>query len=65
MLRAILSKSWRQQPTKQQLYGHHPPISKTIKVRRNKHAGPCWRSKNELISDVLLWNPPHGRENAG
>ena len=30
MLRAILNKSWRQHPTKQQLYGHLPPITKTI-----------------------------------
>ena len=33
MLRAILNTSWRQYPTKQQLYGHLPPITKTIKVR--------------------------------
>ena len=30
MLRAILNKSWRKHPTKQQLYGHLPPITKTI-----------------------------------
>ena len=30
MLRAILNKSWRQHPTKQQLYDHLPPITKTI-----------------------------------
>ena len=33
MLRAILSKSWRQHPTRQQLYGHLPPLMKTIQVR--------------------------------
>ena len=55
MLQAILNKSWRQHPTKQQLYGHLPPITKTFKVRRTRHAGHCWRSKEELISDVLLW----------
>ena len=33
MLRAILNKSWRQHPTKHQLYGHLPPITKTIQVR--------------------------------
>ena len=44
MLRAILNKSWRQHPTKQQLYGHQPPITKTIKVRQTRHAGHCWRS---------------------
>ena len=30
MLQAILNKSWRQHPTKHQLYGHLPPITKTI-----------------------------------
>ena len=54
---AVLNKSWRQHPTKQQLYGHLPPISKTIEIRRTRHAGHCWRSKDELISDVLLWTP--------
>ena len=34
MLRAILNKSWRQHPTKPQLYRHLPPITKTIKIRR-------------------------------
>ena len=34
MLRAILNKSWRQHPTRHQLYGHLPPITKTIQVRR-------------------------------
>ena len=57
MLRAILNKSWRQHPTGHQLYGHLPPITKTIQVRRIRHAGHCWRSKDELISDVLLWTP--------
>ena len=65
MLRAILNKSWRQQPTRHQLYGHLPPITKTIQVRRTRHAGHCWRSRDELISDVLLWTPTLGRAKAG
>ena len=65
MLRAILNKSWRQHPTRQQLYGHLPPITKTIQVRRTRHAGHCWRSRDELISDVLLWTSTHGRAKAG
>ena len=60
-----LNKSWRQHPTKQQLYGHQLPITKTIQVRRTKDAGHCWRSRDELISDVPLWTPSHGREKAG
>ena len=57
MLRAILNKSWRQHPTRYQLYGHLPPITKTIQVRRTRHAGHWWRSRDELIRDVLLWTP--------
>ena len=65
MLQVILNKSWRQHPTKQQLYGHLPPITKTIKIRRTRHAGHCWRSRDDLMSDVLQWTPAHGRAKAG
>ena len=65
MLRAILNKSRRQHPKRHKLYGHLPPITKTIQVRRTRHAGHCWRSRDELISDVLLWSPTHGRAKAG
>ena len=41
MLRAILNKSWRQHPTRHQLYGNLPPITKTIQARRTRHAGHC------------------------
>ena len=63
--RAPLNKSWRQHPTKHQLYGHLPPITRTIQVRRTRHAGHCWRSRDELISDVLLWTPTYGLAKAG
>ena len=65
MLQAILIKSWRQHPTKHQLYGHLPLITKTIKARWTRQAGHCWRSRDELISDVLLWTPSYGRAKAG
>ncbi len=63
MLRAILNKSWRQHPTRHQLYGHLPPITKTIQVRRTRHAGHCWRQDDQhehtfssyvRIQDVVL-----------
>ena len=65
MLQAILNKSWRQHPTKQQVYGHLPPITKTIQVRWTRNAGHHWRSRDELISDVLLWTPSHGQAKSG
>ena len=65
ILRAILNKSWQQHPTRHQLYGHLPPITKTIQARQTRHAGHCWRSKDELGSDVLLWTPAYGQSKAG
>ena len=65
MLQAILNTSWRQHPTKQQLYSHLPPITKTIRVRWTRHVEHCWRSRDEHISNVLLWTPSHGRAKAG
>ena len=65
MLLAILNKSWRQHPTKLQVYGHLPPITKTIKIRRTRHAGHFWRRRHELISHVLMWTPSHRRAKAG
>ena len=54
MLQTILNKSWWQHPTKHQLYCHLPPIMETIQIRRTRHTRHCWRSRDELISDVLL-----------
>ena len=39
--------------------GHLPPISQTIQIRWTRHAGHCWRSKAELISNGILWTPTH------
>ena len=36
------------------------PCQKTIQIRQARHVGHSWRSKGELISDVLLWTPSHG-----
>ena len=62
---AIFNKSCRQHPTRHQLYGHLLPTTKTIPARRTRHAGHCWRSRDELISDVLLWTPTYGWVKAG
>ena len=48
MQRAILNKSWRQHPTKHQLYGHLPPIMKPIQVRWTRHAGPPYMAEQKL-----------------
>ena len=41
-------------------------IKKNIsQVRQTRHAGYCWRSKDKLISDILLWTPSHGQAKVG
>ena len=65
LLPAILNKSWRPHPTKNQLYDHLLAITKTIKVGRTRHAGHRWRNRDELISDVHQWIPSHGRAKQG
>ena len=56
--------SWCILQSQQHLYGHLPLITKTIQVRRTRHAGHCWRSRVKLISDILLWIPSPGRAKA-
>ena len=65
MLRAVLNKSCDNTPRDTNYTDTCPPITKIIQVRRTRHAGHCWRSKDELISDVLLWTPTYGCAKAG
>ena len=65
MLRAVLNVSWKSHPTKARLYGPLPPVSHTIRLRRLTFAGHCWRSKDEIVSDLILWHPKHGRAPRG
>ena len=39
MVCVVLKKFWKQHLTKQQLYGHSPPISQTIQSKTNKTLG--------------------------
>ena len=60
-IKQVLATTPHETPTVRTL----APITKTIQVRRTRHAGHCWRSKDELISDVLLWTPTHGCARVG
>ena len=39
--------------------------SQTIQVKGTKHIGHCWKSTDELISNILLWTPTHGHISVG
>ena len=57
MLPAVLDKSWKEHPTKQQLYGR---ISENIKVRRRRHAVLVKLGRTHNPSDSMdsyTWTP--------
>ena len=60
-----LEKSRKQHPTKQQLYNHLPPISKTLHIKRTRFGGYWRRGKDEFLSNVLLWASSHGHTSVG
>ena len=45
-----------------ELYGDIPKISKSIRMQRLSFAGHCWRSNDELASDLLLGQPSNGKQ---
>ena len=66
MLRAILNNSWpANTPQDTNCTAIYLLSRKLFKFRRTRHAGHCWRSRDKLIRDVLLWTPTHGRAKAG
>ena len=34
-------------------------------MQRLRFAGHCWRSKDEVASDLILWQPQHGKRSSG
>ena len=34
-------------------------------MQRLRFAGHCWRSKDEVASDLILWQPQHGNRSRG
>ena len=66
-------KAWRQlhknaASNVKQVLGAAPHKAASVRpltTRRTRHAGHCWKSREELISDILVRTPSHGREKAG
>ena len=56
MLNAVLNKSWKQHPTKQQLYGYLPLTSQTIQVRKARHAGEVRTNSKQHMDTPVLAN---------
>ena len=65
MLRAILNIHWSAHSNKESLFGKLVQITSVIKERRTGFAGHCYRSKDEVVSDLILWPPKHGKAKVG
>ena len=56
---------WSTHPIKEHLYGNLTQITSVIKERRTRFAGHCYRSKDEVVNDLILWTPKHGNAKVG
>ena len=65
MLRAALNVSWKNHTRNSELYGKLPRLSDTVRQRRMRLAGHCVRHPELTASQLILWEPTHGRKSRG
>ena len=65
MLRAALNVSWVDHVRSPELYGYLPRLSDTIRQRRMRLAGHCVRHPELTASEMILWEPTHGKKSRG
>ena len=63
--RVVKSVTWRQRITSEVLHAGLPLISTMIRKGCLRFSGRCWRSKNAVVSDLVLWEPKHGKMSVG
>ena len=65
MLSAVTNVTWQKHIANDVLYAGLARISTTIRERLLSFKGHCWRSKNEVVSDLVLWEPKHSKRSVG
>ena len=65
MLRTILNINWRDHVPNVTLYGDLPRLTDRIAWRRLGIAGHCYRHRELPASQLVLWEPTHGRRKPG
>lgn len=65
MLRVVNNVTWKDHMSNKVLYGNLPQVTATLRERRIRFIGHIWRSKNELASKLLLWDPKQGKRSRG
>ena len=65
LLRSALGFTWRDHVNNKELYAEVPKATDTIKQKRLKLAGHCYRHPEEAESNLVLWTPNHGKRGRG
>ena len=65
MLRVVLGFTWRDNITYNDLYGKLSKITAVLKGRRLISDGHMWRTKEELVCLLLIWEPKQGTRKRG
>ena len=56
LLRRILGVRWSDHVTNKELYGDIPLLSATIRQRRMRFAGHCFRADDQPVSKLIFWS---------
>ena len=57
--------TWQQRITNEVLCAGLPRISTAIRERCLRFSGHCWRSKNEVVCYLVLWESKHSKRSIG
>ena len=65
MLRVVKNVTWQKLITNEVLYTGLPRILTTERERRLRFSGHCWRTKDEAVYNLVLWEPKRGKRSVG
>ena len=65
MLRMAVNVTWQMKLKNSELYQKLPQVTEKIAQRRMRLAGHCIRHKEEIASDLVLWESSEGRASRG
>ena len=65
LLRSALDISWKAHMSNEQLYGDLPKVSDKLRKRLLQFAGHCVQSSGQVVSDLVLGKPMHGKRSVG
>ena len=60
MFIAVFGFTWRDRITNEDLYGKLSKITAVLKARRLRSIGDIWRRNEELVCQLLIWEPKQG-----